>query len=294
MGRTMDTDRLDPRTNPYRPDLAATALRHVVAASRYVDPKPMEVVADLAPVLAEPNPDARLETEALFGENVAVFEDRDGWSWVQLGTDDYIGYLHSSALGPPKAGKSHKVSALRTYRYSRADLKSPRLGLLSLGSPVSVTGRTGEYCEISGGGFVHSGHVCKIDHAETDFVAVAERFAGTPYLWGGRSSIGLDCSALVQLSLGACGVPAPRDSDMQMNLGAGVPVPGTDGHDLVRGDLVFWRGHVGIMTDKTTLLHANADAMEVAREPLAEAANRIGGTGLQIIGVRRLHAASDL
>ncbi len=293
MGRTMAANPLDPRTSPFRPDLAATALRHVVTAPRYADPRPMEVVADLAPVLAEPDPGAGLVTQALFGESVAVYEDRDGWSWVQLGTDDYIGYLRSSDLGPTSAGKNHKVSALRTYRYSRADLKSPPLGLLSHGSPRSVVGRTDEYFEISGGGFVHGGHICELDHAETDFVAVAERFSGAPYLWGGRSSIGLDCSALVQLALAAAGVSAPRDSDMQMVLGRALPVPGPDLQGLSRGDLIFWRGHLGIMTDEMTLLHANAHHMEVAREPVTEAVRRIGASGLQVIGARRLRAGLD-
>ena len=289
----MTTELPDPRIAPYRPDLASTSLRHVVEATRYVDPWAMEIVADVAAVRAEPDPGAGQVTQALFGEPVAVYEERGGWAWVQIGTDDYIGYLRASALGPPAPKKSHKVSALRTYLYPEPDLKTPPRGLLSLGSRICVKGRENGFFEIPGGGFVACAHVAPLDHAEPDYVAVAERFAGTPYLWGGRSSLGLDCSALVQLALAAAGIPAPRDSDMQLALGVPAPFPdtredGAKGSGLQRGDLVFWRGHLGIMTDARMLLHANAHHMAVAQEPLAQAMARIGASGSEIIGVRRL------
>ncbi|VAV99957.1 NLP/P60 family lipoprotein [hydrothermal vent metagenome] len=288
--------RPDPRIAPYRSDLASTSLRHVVAAARYVDPWAMEIIADVVALRAEPDPGAGLVTQALFGEQVSVYEERDGWAWVQIGTDDYIGYLRASALGGPAPEKSHKVGALRTYLYPKPDLKVPPRGLLSLGSRLSVLGRKDGFCEIPGGGYIASGHVVEMDHAEPDYVAVAERFVGTPYLWGGRSSIGLDCSALVQLALAATGVAAPRDSDMQLTLGAPLPISDTGGGEspdgLRRGDLVFWRGHLGIMTGPEMLLHANAHHMAVAEEPLAKAIARIGASGSEVIGLRRLQ--SDL
>jgi cell wall-associated NlpC family hydrolase len=133
-------------------------------------------------------------------------------------------------------------------------------------------------------GFLPASHLAPLDHRETDFVAVAERFLGTPYLWGGKTNYGLDCSGLVQLALTACGIRCPRDSDMQERaLGALV-----DMKNLRRGDLVFWKGHVAIVRDPKTFLHANAFHMAVAVEPIAEAIARIAGAGSEVTSVKRL------
>ena len=277
----------DSRITPYRADLASAALRDRIEAARYVEPWAMEITADVVPVRGEPRGDARQVTQALHGEPVLVYEQDKDWSWVQIGTDDYIGYVQTSALGKPGAPKTHKVSVLRTYLYPVADLKSPPLGLLSLGSQLAINAETNGFLETSGG-FVTCRHVVPLTEFEPDFVAVAARFLETPYLWGGRSSLGLDCSALVQLSLGATGVPVPRDSDMQLALGTEIPIADAAQGKLARGDLVLWRGHIGIMTDNTSLLHANGYHMTTVIEPVAVTIQRISDFGEDVIGVRRL------
>jgi cell wall-associated NlpC family hydrolase len=263
------------RLTPARPDLADERLRGVVAAERYVAGVERVVAWPSAPLHRDPVPDAPLDTEALMGEAVAVYEEREGWSWVQLQADRYVGYMPSEALGPPGAPATHRVAALRTFVYPGPDLKLPPRLHLSLGAAVSVSGESGDYSRLATGGFVWTGHLAPLGRHEPDFVAVAERLLGTPYLWGGKTSLGLDCSGLVQLSLAMAGIAAPRDTDMQ-EAALGRPLDlAPDLAGLQRGDLVFWRGHVGIMLDPARLLHANGHHMAVAIEPLAEAEARI-------------------
>jgi cell wall-associated NlpC family hydrolase len=235
-------------------------------------------------------PDAPLDTEALMGETVTVYEEREGWSWVQLQADRYVGYMPSEALGPPGAPPTHCVAALRTFVYPGPDLKLPPRLHLSLAAAVTVSGASGDYSRLASGGFVWSGHLSPLGQHERDFVAVAERLVGTPYLWGGKTSLGLDCSGLVQLSLAAAGIAAPRDTDMQeAALGTAISLLTPDLSGLQRGDLVFWRGHVGIMLDAVRLLHANGHHMAVAIEALAEAEARIrANTFGPITTVKRL------
>ncbi|AWN48484.1 peptidase P60 [Methylobacterium terrae] len=269
--------RLDPRLTPARPDLADERLRGRVEAARYVPGRPHRIGAPLAPLRRAPDPLAALDSEALRGEAVTVYDVRDGWAFAQLAADGYVGYLPAEALGPADPAPTHRVAAPRTFLYPAADLKRPVLGALSLGAGVTVDGLEGRYARLHGGGFVVAGHLAPVDAIEPDFAATALRFLGTPYLWGGRSSLGLDCSGLVQAALAAAGIRAPRDSDQQeAALGAPVPVA-LDLSGLRRGDLVFWRGHVGMMLDEARLIHANGHHMAVAVEPLAEAEGRIRG-----------------
>ncbi|MBK5959416.1 peptidase P60 [Rhodoplanes elegans] len=279
---------LDPRLTPARPDLAASHLRGQVEAERFVDGVPRVVVAAQAPLRRRREPDAPLDTEALFGEVVTVYEaDDEGWSWAQL-DDGYVGYLPSEALAAPGPAPTHRVAALRTFVFPAASIKTPPVTTLSLGARVAVARTEGVFAVLATGGFVFSAHLASIDTVEPDFVAVAETFVGTPYLWGGKSSLGLDCSGLVQVALAAAGIAAPRDSDMQeRGLGTALPAP----HDLAswrRGDLVFWTGHVAIVRDAATILHANAHHMAVAIEPAAAAVARIAAAGGAITSVRRL------
>ncbi|RMF02636.1 MAG: peptidase P60, partial [Alphaproteobacteria bacterium] len=254
----MSETRLDRRIHAYREDLAAESLKGAVDAPAYARGQLRQVMDAAAALRRAPRHDAPLDTELLCGERVTVYDENEGWAWVQSERDGYVGYLSSGSLVAPSAEPTHRVSALRTYRYPAPDMKLPPLGLLHLNSRVTLTGRQGRFAQLADGSFVIESHLAGIATAEPDFVAVAERFLAAPYLWGGRTSIGLDCSALVQLALQAAGVPCPRDSDMQEQA-LGEPLPGPlEEAALRRGDLIFWSGHVGIMRDAETLLHANA------------------------------------
>ena len=280
---------LDRRLTPARPDLADERLRGAVDARRFVEGVERRLVAPSAPVRREPRADASLDTEALMGERLTVYEERDGYAWVQLARDRYVGYVPSATLGGTRIAPTHRVIALRTFLYPAPDLKAPPGAYLSMGADVGPTEGAGDFVQLATGGYVFARHIAPAEVAEPDFVSVAERFVGTPYLWGGKTSLGLDCSGLVQLALAMAGLEAPRDTDMQ-HAALGEPVGlAPDLSGLRRGDLVFWRGHVGIMRDATRLLHANGHHMAVASEPLAGAEQRIRQNSYgPITGVRRL------
>ena len=266
---------LDPRLNAFRPDRADARLKGKVEASRFVECVARRVTAFSAPLKRTPRVEASLDSEVLRGEVFRVFEEADGWSWGQLETDSYVGYVPSAALGSLIPEPTHVVSALRSFVYPGPDMKLPVLGALSLGSRLSPVGETETrgtlYRHIDGGGAIVASHLRPVSAPPApDFVAVAERFLETPYLWGGRTSLGLDCSALVQLSLIAAGKTAPRDTDLQETM-VGEAVEGGYQATLKRGDLIFWRGHVGILLDRTRLIHASGHHMTVVIEPVAEA-----------------------
>lgn len=280
---------LDRRLTPARPDLAARHLEGQVEARAFADPIAMRVVAPSAPLRREPRPDAPLDTEALCGEAVAVYEQHEGWAWGQLGTDGYVGYLPDDALRPDISAPTHRVSALLSHVYPGASIKLPPLLVLPMGAAVAVTGEAGDFLVLADGGHVWRGHLQPLGTVGPDFVAVAERFEHLPYLWGGKTAQGLDCSGLTQLSLAGAGLFAPRDTDMQEKaLGAALSFD--DGlAGLKRGDIVFWKGHVGIMVDPETLLHATAYTMNVYREPLRVARDRIAKNSFgAITSIRRL------
>lgn len=280
---------LDRRLTPARPDLAARHLMGQVEARAFADPVAMRVVAPSAPVRREPRPDAPLDTEALAGEAVAVYEQYEGWAWGQLGSDGYVGYLPDDALRPAAPAPTHRVSALSSHVYPGASIKLPPLSALPLGAGVAVTGEAGDFLVLADGGHVWRAHLKPLGEVEPDFVAVAERFEHLPYLWGGKTSLGLDCSGLTQIALAAAGIAAPRDTDMQEQaLGTSVAFDDSLG-GLKRGDIVFWKGHVGIVTDAETLLHATAYTMSVYREPLRVARDRILKNSFgAITSIRRL------
>jgi cell wall-associated NlpC family hydrolase len=279
---------LDPRRNVFRDDLAAEELRGRAVAQRYARGVLRQVVDWATPL--RPSPDARTgwSSEALFGERVKVYEENDGWAWVQLAADGYVGYVRQAALGPELGAITHRVGALGTWLYPEPDLKAPPRMALSMNSLLSVLEVGSTFAKLVDGSFVPMRHIVASADYAADFVAVAERLLGAPYAWGGRTRLGVDCSGLVQLALNAAGLACPRDSDMQLaEIGKPIAPAGRLG-GLLRGDLVFWSGHVGIMADAQSLVHANAHHMAVIVEPLEIAAERAARGGVAMAGVKRL------
>jgi cell wall-associated NlpC family hydrolase len=286
----LSTPPLDPRRHAYRADLAAESLRGLVSVPRYAAGEVRQAVHSATPLRSEPDARSSWTTEVLFGELVTVYEEKHGWAWVQLARDDYVGYLRPGALSAQVRPPTHTVRALATFLYPAADVKAPPWLHLGMTAQLSVVETGPTFARLADGSFVPTRHIGELGRHSRDFVAVAERFVGTPYLWGGKTRLGLDCSALVQLALHAAGVDCPRDSDMQeAELGQPVELHGElDG--LQRGDLVFWKGHVGIMTDGFLLLHANAHHMAVTVEPLRAVHDRNSRAGLNVVASKRLSA----
>lgn len=269
----------DRRLNAYRPDLADARLRGTVEAARFTEGAPMRVNAPVVDLRAEPRPDSGPQTQLIHGDMVRVFEDEDGWCWVQAERDGYVGHVAATALEKPGAEATHMVIVPRTFVYPGADLRFPHSMALSLGSRVRITGsaetRGTQYALLENGEALIAGHLAPIGELAPDFVAVAETLLHTPYLWGGTSGFGIDCSGLVQLSMLAAGRSVLRDTDMQEGTLGTVLEPDADWSNLQRGDLVFWKGHVAICTAPDMLIHANGHTMTVALEPLKDAIKRI-------------------
>ena len=261
----------DKRLTLARPDLADAALQGQVKAERFEKTTAFRCAAPAAAVRRAPDASAEQLDQLLHGETFRVIETGRGWGWGQADRDGYVGHVFMADLKPGVLPATHRVSALRAYAFSRPDIKSAPLALLSLNALVAADGEEGAFVKASGSGWIHAVQLKPVGEVETDTAAVAERFLGAPYQWGGRESLGLDCSGLVQQALHACGQWCPRDSDQQQALGRPVAMA-----DLGRGDLVFWKGHVGMMLDGARMIHANAFHMQVQTEPLAEAVSRIG------------------
>lgn len=272
------SEHLDHRSYAYRTDLADSRLKGRVEAERYTEGTPAEVIASVVDVRPKPDPACGIDTQALFGEALTVFDIAGGWAWVQLAADGYVGYVREEAIRLGTGQATHVVSVPRSFVYPGPDLRFPHLMTLSMGSRVRITGaaetRRTPYALLEDGSAMIAAHLRPVgETAAEDAVSVAARFLHAPYLWGGRSGLGIDCSGLVQMALAMTGKLAPRDSDQQAaNLGTVID-PERDG--LQRGDLVFWKGHVGFIEDDQTLLHASGGTMYATREPLQSAIDRI-------------------
>jgi hypothetical protein len=279
----------DPRVTPARPDLAAKYLEGKVKAARFVAGEACEIIDAIAPLRGAPSCDAMLATQALKGERVTIYDrDGKGWAWGQLTGDGYVGWVPDRALAKPGATMTHRITALRTLVFPGPSIKLPPIDTLTLGARIAVTHREGSFAIMRDGGFLPSQHLGELDHFERDFVAVAEQFCGTPYLWGGKTSLGVDCSGLVQIALDACGTFCPRDSDMQEAAALGRTLSGLESQALQRGDLIFWKGHVAIARDADTIVHANAHHMATAVENTRAAIARIAEAGNEITSIKRL------
>jgi cell wall-associated NlpC family hydrolase len=276
---------LDPRLHPFRPEIAASHLRGQVDAQRFVEGTRYQVVEPIADLRRAPSHEARLDTQALMGEIVTVYETTDeGWAWGQIESDRYVGWLSANALATPGPAATHKVTALRTLAFPGPDIKLTPVTALPMNARLAIARQDERFAITAAGWHVPAVHLAPIKAKQPDFVAVAESFLGAPYLWGGKTSLGLDCSALVQVAMQAAGLPCPRDSDMQ-ELALGEPSALVD---LRRGDLVFWKGHVAIARSRAELIHANAHHMMVEAEPADEAVRRIKAAGSEVTSVKRL------
>ena len=268
----------DPRLTPVRDDIAA----------KYLEGKVFEVSDAIAPLRRAPAADAEQMTQALRGERVTVYDrNGEGWAWGQLADDGYVGWIPEAALTAPGAAPTHKVTALRTLAFPGASIKLPPVEALPMGTKLAILREDGAFAVTREGWHLPRQHLAPLDAMAPDFVGVAEQFVGTPYLWGGKSSLGIDCSGLVQIALTASGTGCPRDSDMQQD-GLGRELTTAESRHLQRGDLIFWKGHVAIMRDATTIVHANAHHMATVVENTQAAIARIKAAGSDVLAIKRL------
>jgi cell wall-associated NlpC family hydrolase len=279
----------DLRLTPARPDLAAKYLEGKIKAARFVAGEEFEISDVIAPLREKPSADAMLSTQALKGERVTIYDrNSEGWAWGQLNSDGYVGWLPDSALVSPAAAPTHKITAIRSFAFPGPSIKLPPIKTLVMGTMLTVAREDGPFAVTREGWYLPLQHLSGIDRFAEDFVAIAERFVGTPYLWGGKTSLGTDCSGLVQVSLNAAGTGCPRDSDMQQD-GLGRLLDPAESRELQRGDLMFWSGHVAIVRDADSIVHANAHHMATVIENTSEAITRIKAAGSEITAIKRLY-----
>jgi cell wall-associated NlpC family hydrolase len=269
----LETD--DPRVTPLRDGVAGRSLEGLIRAEVYLETKTMGCAVPAAGIHRAPDAASEQMDQLLFGETFEVIEEEGAYVWGQARRDGYVGFVAASALMAPAHEPTHRVAAIRTYAFAEPSIKTHASGPYSLNALVAVEAREDALCKVAGAGWIATGHLAPIGVFETDVAAVAERFLGAPYLWGGRESLGLDCSGLVQQALFACGLACPRDADQQASLGHAIAREA-----FGRSDLVFWNGHVAIGLDEARIVHANGHHMMVAIEPLETAIGRIEAAGV--------------
>ncbi len=272
---------LDSRIHAARGDLADISLAGILFSAHYARAVELTCVAAGTPVLANSSTASQAVSELLRGESFFALDVTVDWAWGFCGHDGYVGYVRRDSLDVCET-HHHRIVARSAPLFSAPDIKSPIVDYWPTGT--LFPGEPHDGFIASGDGYIHVRHTAPIDALEKDWVAVAERYMGQPYVWGGRGHRGIDCSGLVQVALGQCGMPVPRDTDLQRD-GIGMPLP--NDAPLRRGDLVFFPGHVGIMSDAQTLLHANAFWMAVVAEPLADVVARLALNHAQPVIARR-------
>jgi len=275
----------DPRITPARPDLAAAFLYGKVNAQKFVGGSVRQVGCGVVDLRGAPSYDAGLQTQLLYGEQFTVYEDKDGWVWGQAALDGYVGYALSEHFTDPGMA-THRVISLSTPLLNAPDVKMGAPDMLPMNSKLTILQPGERFVRLDDGGYVFVGHIGPLDNPISDWVAVAEQFVGVPYVWGGKTAAGIDCSGLVQNALEAGGIKSPRDTDMmEAALGASIPLDA----DLRRGDLIFWKGHVGLMLDSARIIHANGYFMQVSIEPLVLVRERtLAKEGVPIRTIKRL------
>jgi cell wall-associated NlpC family hydrolase len=268
---------MDMRVTPLRDGIASRSLEGVLRAEVYLDPKVMVCTAPATGIHRAPDAASEQMDQLLFGESFEAVEEEGAFLWGQAPRDGYVGFVAASALAAPapEAMATHRVSAVRTYAFAEPSIKARALGPYSMNALVAIEAVEGRLMKAAGAGWMAAEHLEPVGVFETDMAAVAERFLGAPYLWGGRESLGVDCSGLAQAALFACGKACPRDADQQAEMGE--PIARAE---FGRGDLVFWRGHMAIGLDEIRIVHANGHHMAVAIEPLDEAIARIDAAGV--------------
>jgi len=272
---------MDPRRTPANGRVAASSLRGVVEAEHYCDGHPRQVGVPLVDLLRVPG--GPRDRQLLMGDAITVFDEIDGYRFVQSAKDGYVGYVRSDTLAKVIT-PTHWVSAPAGHAYSEPDIKSAEAHPLYFGSPVSIISHQPKFFETKAGTFIPKTQLRPLDRRFSDPVTVAQLFFGAPYLWGGNSVAGIDCSGLVQAACLACDIPCPGDSDMQEHeLGEALPLD----TPMQRGDILFWKGHVAWAVDSEVLLHANAHHMAVAYEPAENAIHRIQAQGDGPVTMRR-------
>lgn len=280
---------LDKAINAYRGDIAASSLRGKVQSDRFIEPETYQIKVPIAQLRNAPSNEAEHSTQALLGELIDIYEVKDGFGWGQLKKDGYVGYVAMDYIGQEIKAPSHKICAMRTNVYYGPKVQAQISKTLTFGALVRTTERRENgfvWCEDLG--FVYESHICELDKNFDDPIDLAKQMLGTPYVWGGNSPLGIDCSGLVQLCYGACGMDLPRDARLQEMRGQSLEA-NDDLSGLKRGDLVFWKGHVAIMMDETNIIHATSFTMNVSIEPLKTAKARIDNLGIPIRAIKRVY-----
>jgi NlpC/P60 family/Bacterial dipeptidyl-peptidase Sh3 domain len=279
---------LDRRRNAYRDDLAAACLKGRITAGHYAEPQTAQVSAGAVALLKRPEAGIAYESELVHGEVIDIYERAEGWLWVQARRDSYVGYIPASAVKAEVLPVTHRVVALRSFLYPGPGMKTTPFGFLPFMAEVSVIEESGDWLNTRAG-WLYRPHLVTLETRFSDPVGVAERFLGTPYLWGGKSSLGIDCSGLVQTACFACGIVAPRDSDMQeAELGEPMPLDTASLATIPRGALLFWPGHVALSQGGGRMIHANAYHMMVESEEIVPAVARIASKGSALRSIRML------
>ena len=275
----------DPREYAYKAGLAADYMRGLIGSQKFVVGKMFQVKINVASLKKSPDQSSEQVSELLFGEEIIIYEIVNAWAWGQSQTDGYVGYVSMDHISSKVQENTHEVTALRAFVYRQPDIKAPTITCLSMSSQLSITHSKGLFAHIENLGWIFEKSIRALGGIESDFVSVAQKFTGTPYLWGGRSSFGIDCSGLVQLSLRGVGVLCPRDTDQQAS-SVGSPI-NDEITKLLRGDLIYMNGHVAIMVDPNTILHANAFHMSVEHESLDGFLSRLKQDNIHNVQARR-------